>query len=331
MRYSKMSKRQKRRNNRMKTKRQRGGQSAPPSGDVVSQTVAQADEPVSGPLEKVNDIASGLVGTVTETATGLVGTVTDKATGLVGTVTDKATGLVGTVTDKASGLATTALSTATHLAEKPLEQGIGIINASLSNKELVDQTTDTVGKVSDVASTIVEESTPLVTATIKSAGEVAGQAATEFGKSFGKLAVGAVTEIPGANMVVGTLKMGDGLFGMVGSAFSLGSGIIKTSSGLVGNLAETTKNARGKISSIMSRNKSSVSQTTQSQQPQQPSSQEGGFSLRTREKQEIITRIGGAIRAFKDTDHTNSILKHMQTKKNTHGTQNKTKRVRFML
>ena len=320
MRYSKMSKRQKRRNNRMKTKRQRGGQSAPPSGDVVSQTVAQADEPVSGPLEKVNDIASGLVGTVTETATGLVGTVTDKATGLV-----------GTVTDKASGLATTALSTATHLAEKPLEQGIGIINASLSNKELVDQTTDTVGKVSDVASTIVEESTPLVTATIKSAGEVAGQAATEFGKSFGKLAVGAVTEIPGANMVVGTLKMGDGLFGMVGSAFSLGSGIIKTSSGLVGNLAETTKNARGKISSIMSRNKSSVSQTTQSQQPQQPSSQEGGFSLRTREKQEIITRIGGAIRAFKDTDHTNSILKHMQTKKNTHGTQNKTKRVRFML
>ncbi len=298
MRYSKMSRRQKCRNNRMKTKRQRGGQSAPPSNDVVSQTVAQTDEPASGPIEKVKGLASGLVGTATE---------------------------------KATGLATTALSTATHLAEKPLEQGISVINASLSNKALVDQTTDTIGKVSDIASTIVEESTPLVTTTIKSTGEVAGQAAAEFGKSFGKLAVGALTEIPGANMVVGTLKMGDGLFGMVGSAFSMGSGIIKTSAGLVGNLAETTKNARGKISGIMSKNKPSQPPQTQEPQTQEPQLQEGGFNMRTREKQEIITRIGGTIRAFKDTDHTRSILKHMQTKKNTHGAQNKTKRVRFRL
>jgi hypothetical protein len=264
------SKRHKYRIDRMKTRRKRGGQA--PS-DIAAAPVGQNE----GPIEKAKDVAGFAVQTASSA-----------------------------VSKAASGLATTALSSAAHLAEKPLEQGIGIINASLNNKALIDQTTDTIGKVSDVAATIVEESTPLITTTIKSAGEVTGQAASEFGKSFGKLAVGAVTEIPGANIVVGTLKMGDGLFGMVGSALNMGSGILKTSSGLVGKLVETTGKSREKISEIISK-------------PVQ-----GGGLRQSREKQELINRIGGTIRSFKDTDN-------FQTKKNRHAPKNKSKRVRFTL
>jgi hypothetical protein len=271
--YFKKSKKQKPRAKRMQTRRKRGGQN--PNPIVAEKTESPADEPLLG---KAQDVAENAI----ENASSAV------------------SGLVGSAGDKAAGLATSALSTATHLAEKPLEQGISVINASLSNKELVDQTTNTIGKVSEVASTIVEESTPLVTATIKSSGEVAGEAASTFGKSLGKLVVGAATEIPGANVAVGTLKMADGLFGMAGSAFTMGTGILKTSSGLFKQLKGTTEKSREKIGAIMSEPKV------------------GGS------KQDIIARIGGSIRAFKNTDR-------VQTKKNKMNSNNTTKRVRFAL